>query len=430
MFWEHVHTPEPAAKPAVGGLAVSPNGDVLVVGTTVAKDGKSTGTALLVDKDGKQKWVQQLANGSVPKQLGGVIRLPDGRWLAVGTLGTGNSVGEVIVLDQTGNAAQSAAYSNNNGGVQLTAIEHVDATTKLVTGRSNPSGQLWRTFVAAVDGNGKKQWDKTDSGGTNDTGVAIAKGGTGVVAVIAQRPVTDGQDKFDQPRLLTFGPTGAQLVGISPQFATKHRRPRDIVYRASDKSWIIVGTEVDADTSSRQFVKAYTVAGADRYFTYVSDASGSAYSGEAGALVLAGDGGFVFGGLLAKTNSTTDGLLVGTDGTINRRWNAAVGASAQDWNRVQALEMTATGLVYAGVRVDESGLGAFVVGHRDAFGNATCTASKACVGVQQKDCDDGKACTVDTCAPASGCVHNAAQTGTVCNFNEGTCSGLGVCPGE
>ena len=49
-------------------------------------------------------------------------------------------------------------------------------------------------------------------------------------------------------------------------------------------------------------------------------------------------------------------------------------------------------------------------------GNA-CTAEQACVGgvchaTKALDCDDKKDCTTDTCAPAAGCVHTPASTGS------------------
>lgn len=45
-----------------------------------------------------------------------------------------------------------------------------------------------------------------------------------------------------------------------------------------------------------------------------------------------------------------------------------------------------------------------------------------CIGV---NCDDGNACTTDTCLPASGCMHTPVAAGTACPG--GQCNGTGTC---
>jgi hypothetical protein len=53
--------------------------------------------------------------------------------------------------------------------------------------------------------------------------------------------------------------------------------------------------------------------------------------------------------------------------------------------------------------------------------NGTCSAAGAPLG-----CDDGNACTVDSCSPLTGCVHAPAADGTLCPDND-PCDGAELC---
>jgi hypothetical protein len=61
-----------------------------------------------------------------------------------------------------------------------------------------------------------------------------------------------------------------------------------------------------------------------------------------------------------------------------------------------------------------------------------CNGSYLCMPSGPLDCDDGDPCTLDSCNPASGCVHTPAAEGTSCddgNACDGvdTCDSYGVC---
>ncbi len=71
-------------------------------------------------------------------------------------------------------------------------------------------------------------------------------------------------------------------------------------------------------------------------------------------------------------------------------------------------------------------------------GNA-CTAGDACLqgscqGLDPVTCDDGEACTLDTCLPASGCLHSAQDVpcsdGNACTLNDGCVAGACVGTGQ
>jgi len=62
----------------------------------------------------------------------------------------------------------------------------------------------------------------------------------------------------------------------------------------------------------------------------------------------------------------------------------------------------------------------------DAFGHPTCAASGVCVTKTEKSCSDGKACTGDSCKPASGCAYSKVPNGKKCGASK-TCQANGDC---
>lgn len=68
----------------------------------------------------------------------------------------------------------------------------------------------------------------------------------------------------------------------------------------------------------------------------------------------------------------------------------------------------------------------------DPWGNATCASAGKCAGVLT--CDDNKACTDDVCANATGCTHATANDGQPCEDGVGCTAGdicaAGQCAGK
>ena len=117
-----------------------------------------------------------------------------------------------------------------------------------------------------------------------------------------------------------------------------------------------------------------------------------------------------FNPILAHLNAT--GGVVG---------KVALPAGAKD-EFLYATVASGTALVLAGSTASKGAGGddGWVV-RTDAFGNATCAASGACLAKANVDCDDKNPCTADLCG-AAGCTKSNATDGTVCG------SGL-VCKG-
>ncbi|MCC6874048.1 MAG: lamin tail domain-containing protein [Sandaracinaceae bacterium] len=66
-------------------------------------------------------------------------------------------------------------------------------------------------------------------------------------------------------------------------------------------------------------------------------------------------------------------------------------------------------------------------------GNEVCDATGACMAGTALDCDDANACTIDSCAAASGCAHDpdegaSCDDGDPCTSGE-TCDATGACGG-
>ncbi|MCB9739878.1 MAG: hypothetical protein H6747_11460 [Deltaproteobacteria bacterium] len=63
------------------------------------------------------------------------------------------------------------------------------------------------------------------------------------------------------------------------------------------------------------------------------------------------------------------------------------------------------GGLFAVGRVGDLGKGDFHRVRTDAWGNDSCAVAGYCAGTSPADCDDGDACTADSCSPGIGCVH-------------------------
>jgi hypothetical protein len=57
-----------------------------------------------------------------------------------------------------------------------------------------------------------------------------------------------------------------------------------------------------------------------------------------------------------------------------------------------------------------------------------CDGAGHCLSVIPLDCDDGDPCTLDSCSPASGCIHTPAAEGTSCDDGN-ACDGVESCDG-
>ncbi|MCO4762545.1 MAG: hypothetical protein KC502_13625 [Myxococcales bacterium] len=78
------------------------------------------------------------------------------------------------------------------------------------------------------------------------------------------------------------------------------------------------------------------------------------------------------------------------------------------------------GIAFVGVRSNypaKFGARAYVV-RTDGWGHATCKAAGVCFGTAQSKCNDGAACTTDSCDATKGCVNTPLLSNEVCEDNK------------
>lgn len=78
-----------------------------------------------------------------------------------------------------------------------------------------------------------------------------------------------------------------------------------------------------------------------------------------------------------------------------------------------------------GIRENMTGVSQLRLARVDAWGNADCFEAGLCAALSQGDCSDDNPCTLDWCAPKTGCTHAPLKEGASCGSGA-TCA-AGVC---
>jgi len=98
--------------------------------------------------------------------------------------------------------------------------------------------------------------------------------------------------------------------------------------------------------------------------------------------------------------------MVHFDAVGNMRWQRTFKAGASAWmGAAGLLRMPSGGFALTG-GADAFGAPNPMVVRTDPWGHAPCSASGKCVGKKADGCDDGDACTDDSCDPKTGCGHS------------------------
>lgn len=171
----------PAAKEQFTDLVETSNGTLLVVGESDRSEDDLKAWAVELTPDGEQLWTQVFGSPSVETSTAGVVELPDGDYLAVGTQ-TRNRVaaGWAARLDgATGTVQWRRSYDELAFEDVVVDDDGVVVVGSYRDGRSATTDAL----VLALDDRGRERWRQTYGGDGNEVFAAIEPTETGLLLV-------------------------------------------------------------------------------------------------------------------------------------------------------------------------------------------------------------------------------------------------------
>ncbi|MCB9738676.1 MAG: hypothetical protein H6747_05350 [Deltaproteobacteria bacterium] len=181
--------------------------------------------------------------------------------------------------------------------------------------------------------------------------------------------------------------------------------------------------------------KKITIAGTNAYFVWLRrlDSNGNlvwdkqilpSTDTNLGWSVVAKPDGFALGaqvdGKHALLRFDDAGALIG-----QKEFGATNGRRLEDWKALPD-GFVAVGWVQKGSSYQNKWKQYGFILRTDPFGHAPCSEVGVCMGKAFSDCDDGNACTGDSCDGKLGCYHFAVSEGVTCEDGD-PCTGAGAC---
>ncbi len=138
----------------------------------------------------------------------------------------------------------------------------------------------------------------------------------------------------------------------------------------------------------------------------------------------------------AVAATRVESLLVGSllarplahNGLIQATWKvSSAGASLQSATQDAIARLDDGGVILAGLADDGAVLRPWVA-RADGHGHFGCAAAGTCATLAADACDDGNACTFESCDPVKGCSHTPAADGAGCGGTKVCLTGVCVAP--
>ena len=385
-----------------------------------------------IDKDAKGWWLAQVATtGKVSQGCTvsvdataatalpvGVFASANGRSILVGSTGS-STLGLSVSTMRVSSACKiesAVAIGAASAGERLEKAVAVSTTGFVAVGeRVEKAGS--RGYVARLSAAGQLIWSWVDGGYSPAVKDAVVNVDGSLILVGSVFDPGGAGKRL--PRVLRLDASGKKTAD-SVQKAFGDAALTAVAARPAG-GFVAVGTRIDDGKSRLWWARL--------------NADGVVTRERAGALGIAPTGisaatpGWYVTGTASPTGSDLGFWLARTDDVGNLRWEQAPpgtglseGAALIAWKG----GVWAVGSARAGNQQ-----GAHVV-RADSWGHATCGESGICAGKVWQDCDDGVACTTDTCAAKSGCQHAknsgwACEDGAACSVSAscifGSCSG-------
>jgi len=380
------------------------NGDAVFVGYSLPSGGYQDARMIRVDASGIVVWDRRWDEG-LADSANAITAVPDGFAVAGNTTSkaVGGWDGWLVRTDAAGNVAWQQRYGGNQDefiyDVKPLADGFILAGSTASTGGG--SGDAW---LIRTDASGNQLWTKTFGGSGQDEAdavIALADGfavsgmksvpGAGTDAWLIRTDL-QGNRLWDQTYGTAFDDVTSELVANASGFALAGYKGN----ASGADPWLL-------SIDGQGFVLW------ERVFT------GTPGKDIATSLVQNGSG-FALGGW---SYATPQGWFGQTDDRGNVVREETIGGGA-GFNRIAA---TSSGFALVGRTTLGAGSDFWLV-RTDAWGHATCADSGKCLGAGA--CDDGNACTLDSCDAATGCQHVNLADGLACAA-PGSCDAGGVC---
>ena len=388
------------------------------------------------------------------------VLLADGSALLVGDSGTLNKTDMLALrISAVGTTLWSQTYGGADEDHGSGALALTDGFAVVGTTRSKGAG-YGDGWLVRTDAKGVLLWDKTYGGSGDDALYGIAPAGDGFVLAGMNRSLGGGLDdgwlvrtdasggvlwenKYGGSSIDSFAavvalPSGGfAAAGVNNSIASqgsdawlvfvdgKGKQGSEKVFglgenddakaltRLPDGGFALTG--VASQNGNPQLGVIRT--GADGGLLW-KDVVGGNQSEEGHGITAFPDGSLAVVGVTDSPNASgsssgEDGWLLRYDAWGNRLWDLRFGGGGNEWlYAVQA--MADGGLLLAGRLYDQSTSDNAWFLRMDAWGHTDCSKAGACKTKAAGDCDDGNACTIDTCDNIDGCTHAALPVGAAC----------------
>ena len=188
--------------------------------------------------------------------------------------------------------------------------------------------------------------------------------------------------------------------------------------------YVLAGTKKLANGMSKGVVALLTAAGK---FSWQHDLDvGAQTSALAVVASSTGSSVYVAGWSMIEAGKATAPVVARFDAFSNQLDFSVFEQATPGLLRAIALRADDTALFSVGTHSDATpGVAAALAISANAFAQVLCVDTGSCTGKAASACDDGIACTFDTCTQ-SACTHNAMPEGTPCSVT-GTCLKTEVC---
>ena len=375
---------------------------------------------------GKVAWHKQLDDAKASAETGAtaVAKSSKGAWVVAGTTNTANAGlnAKVVLVQPASDPAKHklvtpGSFGKTDSDELVYAVATNDSGSIAMAGERRKSGKsgMWLLLLNSA---GEYHADYDVSLGTQSKGTARA------VKYLSTGNVLVAGWSDNKGRLLEVQANGKvkwqQAYGQPTKLVGGATDPRIHALTKIAGGWLLVG-EMAKGTTTYPMLLATGPLGAEKWRSTRSIQGGY----RAVATIAGSDKRVVLSGVSRSGGSLTYPWLAMAALDGNVQWQREL--QVPGGGEAAALAVTADGtLAAAGLQATKDGDRGFVL-RSNAWGRTTCDTTDPCLGRKLTDCDDGKACTADSCDKDTkgGCFFTNTDAFT-CRPNDG-CSLSGAC---
>ena len=402
---------------AAWAMTALPGGGFALAGEATPTSGGATDAWLAVtDASGNFTW--QAGFGGVGAESARALRrLDDGGFVIAGDIGSkgaGGQDGWVVRTDATGKQTWDTTWGGKAGdgfrGITVLPSGKLVAVGKTLSAGAG-QGDAW---MVGLSGSGAVLWEKTYGTTGDDEATAVATTLDG--GFIAVGWVAPPNGTLVQTDMWVQRATATGKVVWQKNFATKADDRAWAVLALSDGGFAVLGETGESKTYGNQTDFWLLRLDADGKLLW-DRTYGSSEAERGYALAQLSDGGFALAGYTGTYGlGLWSSWVARTDADGWLAWQQAYGTAEMD--RAQAIvTLPGGGIALAGqVHNAKTGVDEALFVRADQWGNSTCNQTGKCAVMTLGDCDDGNACTTDSCSDESplGCLHSVVTNGLWC----------------